>query len=80
LLPAREMVADLLLENGEAPEALKEYEAILKTMPRRLNATGRRCQGGGQRRQGNAGFESSPMARRPQTVRTEWARVYLGSK
>src|SRR3954464_12522858 len=39
LLPAREMLADLLLENGAATEALKEYEAVLKTAPRRFNAT-----------------------------------------
>ena len=39
LLPVREMLADLLLENGAAAEALKEYEAVLKTAPRRFNAT-----------------------------------------
>ena len=39
LLPVREMLADLLLENGAASEALREYEAVLKTAPRRLNAT-----------------------------------------
>ena len=39
LLPVREMLADLLLENGRPAEALKEYEAVLKTAPRRFNAT-----------------------------------------
>ena len=39
LLPVREMLADLLLENGAAADALKEYEAVLKTAPRRFNAT-----------------------------------------
>ena len=39
LLPVREMLADLLLEDGAAAEALKEYEAVLKTAPRRFNAT-----------------------------------------
>lgn len=39
LLPVREMLADLLLESGAAAEALKEYEAVLKTAPRRFNAT-----------------------------------------
>jgi tetratricopeptide (TPR) repeat protein len=39
LLPVREMLADLLLEQGAAAEALKEYEAVLKTAPRRLNGT-----------------------------------------
>jgi len=39
LLPVREMLADLLLEDGAATEALKEYEAVMKIAPRRLNAT-----------------------------------------
>ncbi|MGH9720289.1 MAG: hypothetical protein ACRD8O_08755, partial [Bryobacteraceae bacterium] len=39
LLPVREILADLLLENGTAAEALKEYEAVLKFAPRRFNAT-----------------------------------------
>jgi hypothetical protein len=39
LLPVREMLADLLLERGEASSALIEYEAVLKSAPRRFNAT-----------------------------------------
>ena len=39
LLPVREMLADLLLESGRPAEALKEYEAVLKTAPRRFNAS-----------------------------------------
>jgi hypothetical protein len=39
LLPVREILADLLLENGAAADALKEYEAVLKIAPRRFNAT-----------------------------------------
>jgi hypothetical protein len=39
LLPVREMLGDLLLENGSALEALKEYETVLKTAPHRFNAT-----------------------------------------
>jgi hypothetical protein len=39
LLPAREILGDLLLENGAAPDALREYQAVLKTAPRRFNAT-----------------------------------------
>src|SRR5258706_7500473 len=39
LLPVREMLADLLLENGSAADAFKEYEAGLKVAPRRFNAT-----------------------------------------
>lgn len=39
LLPVREMLADFLLENGSATDALVEYKAVLKTAPRRFNAT-----------------------------------------
>jgi hypothetical protein len=39
LLPVREMLADLLLENGAAAEALEQYEAVLRIAPRRFNAT-----------------------------------------
>ena len=39
LLPVREMLADLLLEHGAAAEALKEYEVVLQSAPRRFNAT-----------------------------------------
>ncbi len=37
LLPARELLADLLLERGKARESLAEYEACLKLNPGRLN-------------------------------------------
>jgi tetratricopeptide (TPR) repeat protein len=36
-LPAREMLADMLLEAGEAQEALAQYEISLKTDPNRFN-------------------------------------------
>jgi tetratricopeptide (TPR) repeat protein len=36
-LPAREMLADLLLDMGRAQEALKEYEISLRTDPNRFN-------------------------------------------
>lgn len=39
LLPVREILGDLLLESGDAAGALREYEAVLKTSPRRFNAT-----------------------------------------
>jgi hypothetical protein len=39
VLPAREILAGLLLENGRSAEAMKEYEAVLKLAPRRFNAT-----------------------------------------
>ena len=39
LLPVREILADLLLERGAAADALKEYEVVLQSAPRRFNAT-----------------------------------------
>ena len=39
LLPAREMLADLLFEKGFPADALTEYETVLKIAPRRFNAT-----------------------------------------
>jgi len=39
LLPVREILADLLLDAGDAAAALREYETVLKSCPRRLNAT-----------------------------------------
>ena len=38
LLPARELLADLLAELGRDAEALAEYEATLRSNPGRLNA------------------------------------------
>jgi len=38
LLPAREVLASALLEAGKAPEALREFEAVLKKEPNRLRA------------------------------------------
>ena len=38
LLPARELLGDLLLERGKPREALGEYEACLKLNPGRLNS------------------------------------------
>jgi tetratricopeptide (TPR) repeat protein len=38
LLPARELLGDLLLERGKPREALVEYEACLKLNPGRLNS------------------------------------------
>jgi hypothetical protein len=86
LLPVREMLADLLLEDGAAREALKEYEAVLKTAPRRFNATA-----GAARAADKAGdgikarayaMQLREIANNAETSRPEleWARVYLGSK
>jgi hypothetical protein len=38
IIPARELLADLLLEFGEVGEALQEYEAVLKKEPNRYRA------------------------------------------
>jgi tetratricopeptide (TPR) repeat protein len=36
-IPAREMLADLLLESGHAKDALAEYQVALRLSPNRLN-------------------------------------------
>ena len=86
LLPVREMLADLLLENGSAPEALKDYEAVLKTSPRRLNATAgaaKAADKAGDKTKARAyAMQLREIAHNAETSRPEleWARVYLGSK
>jgi len=87
LLPVREMLADLLLENGAAPEALKEYEVVLKTAPRRFNATagaakaaskaGDKAKAPRLRNAASRDRDSTPEVSRPEL---EWARVYLAGK
>jgi tetratricopeptide (TPR) repeat protein len=37
ILPAREQLGDLLLEIGQAPQALIEFEAALRETPKRFN-------------------------------------------
>jgi tetratricopeptide (TPR) repeat protein len=37
-MPAREMLADMLLESGKSTEALREYELTLRESPNRLDA------------------------------------------
>ena len=52
LLPAREMLADFLLERGKVREALAEYEECLKLNPGRLNSlygAGRAAERAGER-------------------------------
>ena len=84
LLPVREMLADLLMENGSAADALKEYEAVLKTAPRRFHATAGAAQaaeraGDGMKARAYARqlqqIAPSPEGSRPEL---EWARKYLG--
>ena len=86
LLPVREMLADLLLENGAAAEALKEYEAVLETrraasMPR--PAPPRRRTGPATRRKpAPTRCSFSKIANKAETSRPEleWARSYVGRK
>ena len=86
LLPVREILADLLLENGAAADALKEYEAVLKIAPRRLNATA-----GAAKSADKAGDKSKArayamqlleIAKEAEASRLElaWARGYLDGK
>jgi len=86
LLPVREKLADVLLENGAAPEALKEYEAVLKTAPRRFNAmagAAKAADKAGDKTKARAyAKQLREVANDAETSRPEleWARVYLGSK
>jgi hypothetical protein len=86
LLPVREMLADLLLENGSSDESLKEYEAALKTAPRRFNATAgaaKAADKASNKTKARAyAMQLQEIAKNAETSRPEleWARVYLGSK
>jgi len=51
-IPAREMLADMLLDFGKPKEALVEYEVALKLSPNRLNGlfnAGRAAEAGGEK-------------------------------
>jgi hypothetical protein len=86
LLPVRELLADLLLENGAAPEALKEYQAVLKIAPRRFNATAGAAMAADKA--GDAGqsraytLQLLEIAKNADTLRPQllWARNYLARK
>ena len=86
LLPVREMLADLLMENGAAPEALQEYEAVLKTAPRRLNATAGAAKAadkaGDKTKARDYALQLREIANNAETSRPEleWARVYPGNQ
>jgi hypothetical protein len=86
LLPIREILADLLLETGASTDALKEYEAVLKTAPRRFNATA-----GGARTAEATGDKAKArsyarqlleIARNAETERPElaWARTLVAGE
>jgi hypothetical protein len=86
LLPVREMLADLLLGNSAPANALKEYEAVLKTAPRRFNATAgaaKAADSAGDKTKARAyatqllEIGSHAESSRPELV---WARSYVGRK
>jgi tetratricopeptide (TPR) repeat protein len=84
LLPAREMLADLLMENGAAAEALREYEAVLKMAPRRFRSLAGAAQSadrGGDRTKARAyATQLVEMCKGAEGSRPEleWARGLLG--
>jgi hypothetical protein len=84
LLPVREMLADLLLENGRNADALKEYETVLTTAPRRFNATAGAARAadraGDKRRARTYAMQLLEAAKNAEVSRPElvWARSYLG--
>jgi tetratricopeptide (TPR) repeat protein len=86
LLPVREMLADILFENGAAAEALKEYEAVLKIAPRRFNATagaGRAAEKAGDKTKSRAyAMQLLEIAKNAEVSRPEltWARSSVGRK
>jgi len=86
LLPVREVLADLLLENGDTAEALKEYEGVLKTAPRRFNATAgaaRAADGAGDKAKARAyAMQLLEVAKAAEAPRAElvWTRSYLDKK
>jgi hypothetical protein len=86
LLPVREILADLLLENGAAADALTEYEAVLKTAPRRFNATAGAAkaahEAGDQVKARAFTKQLLEVARDAEVSRPElaWARVYLSKQ
>jgi hypothetical protein len=84
LLPARELLADLLLDSGAAADALTEYEAVLKTAPRRFNATAGAAKAAdlaGDKAKARAySIQLLEIAKNAEVTRPElaWARNYLG--
>jgi tetratricopeptide (TPR) repeat protein len=61
-LPAREMLADMLLEMGRPEEALAEYEKSMKTDPNRFNGLA----GAGR---------AAELARQPEKAKTYYAQL-----
>ncbi len=84
LLPAREMLADFLLERGRAKEALVEYEGCLKLNPGRLNSlygAGRAAEQAGERDIARRHYAELAAMVAKDTVRPEvaHARAFLAN-
>jgi tetratricopeptide (TPR) repeat protein len=78
LLPAREMLADFLLERGSAREALHEYEACLKLNPGRLNSlygAGRAAERAGERERARAHYATLAASVADDATRPEIAHA-----
>ena len=86
LLPVREMLADLLLENGAAGDALGEYKAVLKVAPRRFNSTAGAAKAARQSGDANEARAYArqllEIAKDAETARPElvWARAFLAER
>jgi hypothetical protein len=84
LLPVREMLADLLLENGSAAEALRDYESVLKGAPGRFRSLAGAAQSadktGDQTKARAYATALVEMCKGAEASRPEleWARSYLG--
>jgi hypothetical protein len=83
LLPAREMLADLLLEDGVPGAALLEYETVLKSAPRRFHATAGAAmaadKSGDKARARAYAMQVAEIAKGAEVERPElkWARAYI---
>jgi tetratricopeptide (TPR) repeat protein len=79
-IPAREMLADMLLDDGQPKQALAEYETSLKLSPNRLNGlynAGRAAEAAGER--SKAQFYYARLLETTQngqnSIRTEFAHA-----
>jgi hypothetical protein len=86
LLPVRELLADALLESGDARGALREYEGVLRVAPRRFNSLAGAARSAGQsgdslkaRALAKQLLDLAPGAesQRPELA---WARGYVAQK
>jgi hypothetical protein len=85
LLPVREILADLLLEDGNPSGALEEYEAVLRNAPGRFNATagaaGAANKAGDRLKARTYAMRLLELARDAEVPRPEigWAKEYVSA-